>query len=112
VGTFSGFSSAFRVAVTKLCFFLFFFPHPHPKRFVNRIQSEAIYETALEFKLRGNPFFPEGQETVYSRMVFAQMLSNLRGQGYKLYTSVDISMGQDGMDIESWVFRRVGPAWF
>ncbi|KAF9359007.1 hypothetical protein BGX34_008584 [Mortierella sp. NVP85] len=76
------------------------------------IQSEGPYESALELKLNGTPFFPEGKETVYSRMMFAQMLSNLRGQGYKLYTSVDISMGQDGMDIESWVFRRVGPAWF
>ncbi|KAF9359009.1 hypothetical protein BGX34_008586 [Mortierella sp. NVP85] len=76
------------------------------------IQQEQIYETALEFKLRGNPFFADAHEAVYSRLLLAQILANFRAQGYKLYTSVDISMGQDGMDVESWVFRRVGPAWF
>ncbi|KAG0205046.1 hypothetical protein BGX28_003210 [Mortierella sp. GBA30] len=75
------------------------------------IQQEQIYEGALEFKLRGNPFFAEGVETVYSRMLLCQILANLRSLGYKLYTSVDISIGNDGMDVESWVFRSVGPAW-
>ncbi|KAF8941045.1 hypothetical protein EDD21DRAFT_330398 [Dissophora ornata] len=75
------------------------------------IQQEQMYEGSIEFKLRGNPFHPESLETVQSRMMLAQMLANLRSQGYKLYTSVDISIGTEGMDVESWVFRRVGPAW-
>ncbi|KAG0225204.1 hypothetical protein B0O80DRAFT_458851 [Mortierella sp. GBAus27b] len=75
------------------------------------IQQEQLYATAFEFKLSGHPFFADGSEAVYSRMTLAQILANLRGQGYKLYTSVDISMGNEGMDVESWVFRRVGPAW-
>jgi len=44
-------------------------------------------------------------------MMLAQVLANLRAMGYKLYTSVDISMGGDNHDTESWVFRRVGNAW-
>lgn len=78
----------------------------------NRIQQEQLYNTAYEFKLRGNPFFSDGSEAVLSRMLLSQILANFRAQGYKLYTSIDISIGNEGMDVESWVFRRVGPAWF
>jgi len=44
-------------------------------------------------------------------MVMAQLLANLRSQGYNLYCSADVSFGVDGMDLDSWGFRRVGPAW-
>ncbi|KAG0335722.1 hypothetical protein BG004_008351, partial [Podila humilis] len=75
------------------------------------IQKEQTYATAHEFKLSGNPFYSDGSSAVFARMLLAQILANLRAQGYKLYTSVDISIGSDGMDVESWVFRRVSPAW-
>lgn len=72
---------------------------------------QQMYGGAHEFKLSGNPFYSDWNEAVYARMLLSQILANLRSQGYKLYTSVDISIGTDGMDLESWVFRRVGPAW-
>ncbi|KAG0353821.1 hypothetical protein BC939DRAFT_472769 [Gamsiella multidivaricata] len=75
------------------------------------IQQEQIYDTSYEFKLRGNPFVPCGVEAVVSRMMLSQILANLRAIGFKLYASVDISVGTEGQDVESWVFRRVGPAW-
>ncbi|KAF9426269.1 hypothetical protein BGZ94_006750 [Podila epigama] len=75
------------------------------------IQREKIYAGAQEFKLAGTPFFADGAEAVYIRLLLSQVLANLKAQGYKLYTSVDISAGADGEDVESWVFRRVGPAW-
>ncbi|KAG0093325.1 hypothetical protein BGZ92_006191 [Podila epicladia] len=75
------------------------------------IQMEQMYGGSHEFKLSGNPFYSDWNEAVYARMLLSQILANLRSQGYKLYTSVDISIGTDGMDLESWVFRRVGPAW-
>ncbi|KAF9211527.1 hypothetical protein BGZ59_007954 [Podila verticillata] len=75
------------------------------------IQHEKEYEGSIEFKLSGNPFYSDWRGAVYARMLLAQILANLRSQGYKLYSSADISIGADGMDLDSWVFRRVGPAW-
>ncbi|KAF9134013.1 hypothetical protein BGW39_008357 [Mortierella sp. 14UC] len=73
------------------------------------IQRDEIRNSAHEFKLVGFPWYPDGSETVFSRMMLAQILANLRAMGYKLYTSVDISA--DERDAETWVFRRVGNAW-
>ncbi|KAF9947052.1 hypothetical protein BGZ72_010907 [Mortierella alpina] len=75
------------------------------------IQREEFSQGAMEFKLSGYPFAADASAAVYSRMMLSQVLANLRALGYKLYASVDISMGHDGMDVESWVFRSVGPAW-
>ncbi|KAF9899393.1 hypothetical protein EC991_008941 [Linnemannia zychae] len=76
------------------------------------IQQEGAYLRAHEIKLRGNPWRPHGAETVYSRMFLSQLLANIRAQGFKLYTSVDISHGQEEKrETESWVFRRVGRTW-
>ncbi len=78
---------------------------------LSSIKREEFSQGAMEFKLSGYPFVADAAEAVYSRMMLSQILANLRALGYKLYASVDISMGHDGMDVESWVFRRVGPAW-
>lgn len=75
------------------------------------IQDQREYCGAVEFKLCGNPWYPDGSETVYGRMLLCQMIANIRAKGYKLYGSVDISTGNKGMDLESWIFRRVGEAW-
>ncbi|KAG0380911.1 hypothetical protein BGX24_003385 [Mortierella sp. AD032] len=78
----------------------------------NGIQRDEPRQMAHEFKLSGCPWYPDGSETVLSRMMLAQILANLRALGYKLYTSVDISAGSgDNRDTESWLFRRVGNAW-
>ncbi|KAG0032468.1 hypothetical protein BGZ81_010815 [Podila clonocystis] len=73
------------------------------------IQHEKEYEGSIEFKLSGYLFYSDRQGAVYARMLLAQILSNLRAQGYRLYCSADVSIGVDGMDLDSWVFRRAGP---
>ncbi|KAI1320121.1 hypothetical protein EDD11_002093 [Mortierella claussenii] len=76
------------------------------------ISHERDYYNSLEFKLNGNPFYANGPETVWSRMMLSQVLAALRSSGYKLYTSVDISVGSgDGSDVHSWIFRRVDDTW-
>lgn len=77
----------------------------------NRISREEETKGLAMFKLHGYPWYPQAEETVYSRMMLSQVLANLRALGYKLYTSVDISGGSDGEDAETWIFRRVGNAW-
>lgn len=77
----------------------------------NGIQKERDYCGSIEFKLSGNPWYPNGSETVSGRMLLCQIIANVRAKGFKLYGSVDISIGNKGMDLESWIFRRVGPAW-
>ncbi len=75
------------------------------------IQNERDYHGSQELKLSGNPWWPSGTDAVLSRMLLNQILANLRAVGFKLYGSVDVSLGAEGRDLESWVFRRVGPAW-
>ncbi|XP_037035772.1 uncharacterized protein LOC119073969 isoform X2 [Bradysia coprophila] len=77
----------------------------------NGIQDKRDYYGSIEFKLSGNPWFPNGSDTVYGRMLLCQIIANIRAKSYKLYGSIDISMGHEGQDLESWVFRRVGSAW-
>jgi len=80
-------------------------------QWAGKIQNERDYNGALEFKLEGNPWWPNGSDAVRSRMLLNQILANFRALGFKLYSSVDVSTGQEGRDLESWVFRKVGPAW-
>lgn len=76
------------------------------------VQNEREYYGSLELKLSGNPWYPYGEEAVQSKLLLSQIIANFRAVGYKLYASVDISSGQNnGMDLESWIFRRVGPHW-
>ncbi|KAF9382104.1 hypothetical protein CPC16_009537 [Podila verticillata] len=75
------------------------------------ILHEKEYEGSIEFKLLVNLFYSDRHGAVYARMLMAQLLANLRSQGYKLHCSADVSFDVDGMDLDSWIFRRVGPAW-
>ncbi len=81
------------------------------------IQHRRDYCGSIEYKLSGYPWEARGSETVHSRMLLCQIIANVRAKGYKLYGSVDISIGSCNgdssghSDLESWVFRRVGAAW-
>jgi len=76
------------------------------------IQNERDYKGSHEFKLHGNPWWADGSETVHARVLLAQILANFRALGFKLYASVDLSMGtQHGADLESWFLRKVGQSW-
>ena len=77
-----------------------------------RIQKEGDYAGSYEFKLKGLPFYATNEQAIQSRMLLCHVLGALRSQGFKLYSSVSCSIQkQNGMDLESWIFRRVGPAW-
>jgi len=75
------------------------------------IQDRSNYYGSIEYKLVGYPWHADGSETVRCRMLLCQLIANIRAKGYKLYASVDITMGNKGSDLESWIFRRVGAAW-
>jgi len=75
------------------------------------IQNEREYHGSMEMKLAGTPWYPCGEEAVYSKLLLCQIIANFRTVGYKLYASVDISYGTEGRDLESWVFRRVSENW-
>ncbi|KAF9995822.1 hypothetical protein BGZ80_000670 [Entomortierella chlamydospora] len=75
------------------------------------IQAERDYCGSLEIKLQGNPFGARGDQSVYARMMQAQMIANFRAEGFKLYTSIGLGSGEDGRDVESWILRRVNASW-
>ncbi|KAG0000575.1 hypothetical protein BGZ80_010681 [Entomortierella chlamydospora] len=60
------------------------------------IQSSTLFFKAHEFKLNGNPFWGDGEDVVLTHVMLAQILSTLREQGYKLYSSANINSGQPG----------------
>ncbi|KAF9187942.1 hypothetical protein BGZ51_001634 [Haplosporangium sp. Z 767] len=75
------------------------------------IQEEQDYCGALEIKLQGNPWSSKGDESVYARVMLAQIIANFRAEGFKLYGCIDIGEGHDSNDIESWIMRRVNASW-
>ncbi|KAF9432859.1 hypothetical protein BGZ76_010230 [Entomortierella beljakovae] len=75
------------------------------------IQKEKDYCGAHEIKLQGNPFGARGDQSVYARMMQAQMIANFRAEGYKLYTSIGLGPGKEGNDVESWILRRTSLSW-
>ncbi|KAL1916374.1 uncharacterized protein VTP21DRAFT_5565 [Calcarisporiella thermophila] len=74
------------------------------------VQNKREYYSALEFILAEWPWFADGKETVVIIML-VQILNALRIIGYKLYSSIDISAGTDGKDLESWAFRNIYTAY-
>jgi len=80
-------------------------------RWPGGIQHEREYSGSLELKLSGNPWFANGSDAVHSRMLLNQILANCRSLGFKLYGSVDVSVGAKGQDLESWFFRKVSKVW-
>lgn len=71
-----------------------------------RIQLEKDYAGSYEFKLGGSPFNPWKWDSIEARMMFIQILANLKSQGFSLYASIDISPNQQDEKIESWFFKR------
>lgn len=77
------------------------------------IKNERTYFGSIEFQLKGSPWRGYGPEAVYGRRLLCQIIANLRAKGFKLYASVDISpAGETHSTLDSWIFRRVGLAWY
>ncbi|KAF9923615.1 hypothetical protein FBU30_006365 [Linnemannia zychae] len=70
------------------------------------IQLEKDYAGSYEFKLGGSPFNPWKWDSIEARMMFIQILANLKSQGFSLYASIDISPSEQDQKIESWFFKK------
>ncbi|CAL8108989.1 unnamed protein product [Orchesella dallaii] len=109
------FNMSDRIRIVDAPGFLPYLKDAVQKSWPKGIQNEREYNGSLELKLRGNPWFSNGEEAVYSKLLLCQIIANFRTAGYKLYASVDISAagGRDwsGGDLDSWVFRRVSENW-
>jgi hypothetical protein len=73
------------------------------KVWMKGIQEERNYHGAHEFKLKGNPWFGQGNDAVPSRSLMASVFSTLYNKGWILVASTDISKKQ--MDKDSFLFR-------
>lgn len=75
------------------------------------IQKERDCNGSLEIKFSGNPWHPEGSESVYGSKIICQIIANFREKGYKVYGCVNTVTNKKGADLATWIFRRVGQAW-
>ncbi|KAG0055375.1 hypothetical protein BGZ83_008767 [Gryganskiella cystojenkinii] len=75
------------------------------------IDTDGEFAGSHEFKMKGRPFYAYKEKTINCRIMLCQVLVTLRNQGFKLYSSVDVTRGQEGRELDSWVLRRVGSAW-
>ncbi|CAF1260632.1 unnamed protein product [Rotaria sp. Silwood1] len=70
-------------------------------------REEWIYsETAYQFKLVGYPWEADGDEAVTSRIKLLALLDCFTSFGWQLYASIDMSIGFEGRDTDTWFFRR------
>ncbi|CAF0781562.1 unnamed protein product [Rotaria sp. Silwood1] len=70
-------------------------------------REEWVYSnTAYQFKLRGYPWVGNGDEAVTSRIKLLALLDCFTSFGWQLYASIDMSIGYEGCDIDTWFFRR------
>ncbi|KAJ2999853.1 hypothetical protein HDV02_001631 [Globomyces sp. JEL0801] len=67
------------------------------------IQRSGEYRQSWEFKLRGNPWYGQGNEAVPARRLMATILRDLKSNGWQLVTSIDISNAQ--RDKDTLIFR-------
>ncbi|CAF0936190.1 unnamed protein product [Adineta steineri] len=71
-------------------------------------REEWVYsQTAYQFKLHGYPWAGNGEEAVTSRIKLLNLLDCFTSYGWQLHASVDMSIGHDGSETDTWFFRRV-----
>lgn len=63
------------------------------------VQSEKwkLEGTAWEFKLAGNPWWSNGDESIAVRVLLLNMLDALNGMGWNLHSSLDMTAGPGGL---------------
>ncbi|CAF1080768.1 unnamed protein product [Didymodactylos carnosus] len=114
----------------KYQFFIISFNENHKLRFINcPIPIDALQQAIVagwpsgihdghwkvdgvcyQFKLRGNPWFANGHEAVFSRLLLVKLLDLTSQYGYELRASVDINIGVGGQqhasrDKDTWVMK-------
>jgi hypothetical protein len=71
------------------------------------------YYGAFEIKMHGNPWIRAnlGSESISRCILLSQIIANFKAKGYKLYASLDMTggSGETDQDVETWVFRKIGP---
>lgn len=72
------------------------------------IQREREYYGSHEFKLRGNPWYPTGDDALHARRVTRGVLSTIHDAGWILYITTDISRNEG--DNDSLFFRHQSPS--
>ncbi|CAF0797145.1 unnamed protein product [Adineta steineri] len=71
-------------------------------------REEWVYsQTAYQFKLRGHPWLGSGEEAVTSRIKLLSLLDCFASYGWQLHATVDMSLGHDGSETDTWFFRRI-----
>jgi hypothetical protein len=74
----------------------------------NGIQAEREYYGSLEFKMKGYPWSPVGEDAIFARRLTRGIMATLYAHGWILYISSDISMKQG--DKDNLFFRHQEPA--
>eukprot|EP01063_Lacrimia_lanifica_P010384 TRINITY_DN1709_c0_g1_i1.p1 TRINITY_DN1709_c0_g1~~TRINITY_DN1709_c0_g1_i1.p1 ORF type:complete len:526 (+),score=66.01 TRINITY_DN1709_c0_g1_i1:63-1640(+) len=69
------------------------------------VQSRTIYHGAVQWKLAGNPWYAQGEETVHMRRMVCRLLEGLEQVGYTFYISADVSEKQILGDSDTLIFR-------
>eukprot|EP01063_Lacrimia_lanifica_P010385 TRINITY_DN1709_c0_g1_i2.p1 TRINITY_DN1709_c0_g1~~TRINITY_DN1709_c0_g1_i2.p1 ORF type:complete len:525 (+),score=77.65 TRINITY_DN1709_c0_g1_i2:63-1637(+) len=67
------------------------------------VQSRTIYHGAVQWKLAGNPWYAQGEETVHMRRMVCRLLEGLEQVGYTFYISADVS--KKHRDSDTLIFR-------
>lgn len=78
------------------------------------VQKEIwkVPNVAYQFKLKGYPWYANGESAVTVRMMLLQLLDVLTTVGFEIYTSIDMSTGPGGdssnagSDTDTWILRR------
>ncbi|KAK5164360.1 uncharacterized protein LTR77_010056 [Saxophila tyrrhenica] len=73
----------------------------------NGIQDERGYHGSVEFKLRGYPWSPTGDDAIHARRVTRGIMATLYSHGWVLYISTDISRKPG--DKDNLFFRHQDP---
>ena len=71
------------------------------------IQEESRYFESWEFKLRGNPWWATGEETVDSRYLILKLLESMQAYGWSIIASIDSSRKLS--DKSALLFRQSQP---
>lgn len=72
------------------------------------IQAEREYNGSLEFKMKGWPWSPSGEDAIFARRLTRGIMATLYAHGWILYLASDISMKQG--DKDNLFFRHQDPA--
>lgn len=72
------------------------------------IQGEREYYGSLEFKMKGYPWSPAGEDAIHARRLTRGIMATLYSYGWILYISSDVSMKQG--DKDNLFFRHQEPA--